>query len=60
LTTNPFTAVYGGMMVKNQNNAFQDIWDIHVQYSSCVLSKVLGLNGNDVAPLRSRSWVQLY
>ena len=60
LTTNPFTAVYGGMMVKNQNNAFQDIWDIHIQYSSCVLAKVLGLNGNDVAPLRSRSWVQLY
>lgn len=60
LTTNPFTAVYGGVQVKNQNNAFQDIWDIHIQYSSCVLNKVLGLNGNDVAPLRSRSWAQLY
>ena len=60
MTTNPFTAVYGGIMTKNQNNAFQDIWDIHAQYSSCVLTKILGLNGYDVAPLRSRGWAQLY
>jgi hypothetical protein len=50
----------GGMQVKNQNNHFQDIWDIIGNYSSCALARAFMTIPTDAAPFRSRGWVELY
>jgi hypothetical protein len=52
--------LHGGMQVKNENNHFQDIWDILGHYSSCALAKAFGSVPMSAAPLRSRSWVELF
>ncbi|HEV2670335.1 MAG TPA: pilus assembly PilX N-terminal domain-containing protein [Gemmatimonadales bacterium] len=52
--------LYGGMQVKNQNNAWQDVWDIIANYSSCAMSKAFAQVPSGVSALRSRSWTALY
>jgi hypothetical protein len=55
-----FFRVTGGLQVKNQNNASQDVWDINAKYSSCALGKVFAQIPGGMSPLRSRSWAELY
>ena len=63
LDSTHFFKVYGGVQVINKNHStfVEDTWDVMFAYSSCALSKAFTtIAPSGVAPLRSRSWAELY